>query len=743
MGQTQTICGASSLPKPFAHSAGIALRGVLHTDEAEQAETYMTPAVTNTVDPFADDLDIANILRLIWRGKLWIVLCAFLAATLAFYYATRVAVPMYPATVTLALDRQQQPVLGDIESIFSGGDLTPFTINTEFEILRSRDVVGRLVDEMNLIEDPEFNPYLREPGGIARLRMSLTDWVPGDPPPDERLRSRVIDTMINRIQTNSIRLSLAFTVRITTTDSERSAELANALAEIYIDRQISRKLDDAQRAILFLSQRTTELEASVEDLELDLARRVERSSVIDSQLLQAQNLQLRDLRTRIEDAGVRLATDTSLRSAIQAADDLEALVTRLEVSRDTRFSGIIQRYRAGRLSEDATLLALQGVGDDMEDDIARTQSQLATLEASAEALASQLAVQANELIEITQLEREVEASQLLYQTFLTRLQEASIQQGLESADTTIISEAVPRGASSPRVLFLIVMCFVLGALTGTAIVLLREWRFAGFRTSDEVRQHTGVSVFGSLPAMAVRGRKQVLKLLKSNPNSVFAEAVRNLRTSILMLNPDAEPKVILVTSSIPGEGKTTISISLARYLGSLEGRRVLLLEADIRRQTLRAYVDDTTPRGVKLLDVLLGKATLDGTDLMDPDLGVEVLMGSGGDINAADLFESRRFGDLITRLRETYDHIVIDSPPVLAVPDARVLSRYADATIFAVRWGHTSRTQVRQGLGMLESVGHAASGTVLTQVDQRKMKSYGYAGQYGYEGNSSGYYTQD
>lgn len=703
----------------------------------------MTRAVKDTAHQITEEIDVISILRVMWRGKLWVMLFAAFGVFAAFYYGTRVAVPMYPATVTLALDRQQQQVIGDIESIFGGGDVSPFTINTEFEILRSRNVIGRLVDEMNLIEDPEFNPYLREPGGIARLRMSLTDWVPGPPPADVRLRNRVIDIVTGRLNITSIRQSLAFTVRITTMDAQKSADLVNALAEIYIDNQIRRKLDEAQRAILFLSERTTELEASVEAIEQDLARRVESSSVIDGQLLQAQNLQLRDLRIRVEDAQVRLATDRSLQAAIGEAEDLEALVTLLETSRDTRFSGIIQRYRSGRLSDEAALLALQSISEDMDDDIRRTQTQLASLQDSSEALTSQLSVQSDELIEITQLEREVQASRLLYETFLTRLQEASIQQGLETADSTIISQAVPRGASSPQVFRMILIACVFGGVFGTGMVLIREWRFAGFRTSDEVRDITGINVLGSLPAMALRGRKQVLQMLKDKPNSVFAEAVRNLRTSILMLDADKEPQVILVTSSIPGEGKTTLSLSLARYLGSLEGRRVLLLEADIRRQTLRAYIDEGRPAGVKLLDVLLGKAKLDGADLMDPDLGVEVLMGSGGEFNAADLFESRRFNDLITRLRETYDHIVIDSPPVLAVPDARVLSRYADATIFAVRWGHTSRTQVRQGLDMLRSVGREVDGTVLTQVDHRKMKSYGYGGQYGYDGYSSGYYAKD
>lgn len=703
----------------------------------------MTTAANATSSPSTDEIDLFALLGVLWRGKLWIMLFAVIGIALAVFYAARVATPMYPARVTLALDaQQQQSVLGDIESIFGGGGTDPVAINTEFEILRSRELIGRLVDEMNLTQDPEFNRSLAAPGLIARLRMRFSDWEP-TVREGERLRNGIIDRLIARLSITSIRASLAFNIELETTDPLKSAEIVNTLAEIYIDSQIRRKLDDATRAIEFLSERTTALEARLEGLEQDLARRMEASNVIDAEVLQVQNLQLRDLRTRVEDAQVRLAQDRALRIAIDGAADFEALVTLLEASGDRRFDGIIQRFRAGRLGEEATQVALTGIAEDMDEDIRRVQTQLVTLQGSAEDLTAQISIQSNELIEMQQLEREVEASRLLYQTFLTRLQEASIQQGLETADSSVLSLAVPRGKSSPRTVRLMAMAMIFGGIVGAMIALVREWRFAGFRTTDEVRDMTGMSVLGNLPSMAVRGRKEVLQSLKDKPNSVFAEAVRNLRTSILMVNPDAEPKVILVTSSIPGEGKTTMSLSLARYMGTLEGRRVLLLEADIRRQTLSAYVEEGRPAGVKLMDVLLGKKNIDDLDLVDPDLGVEVLMGSGGDFNAADLFESRRFGDLITRLRERYDHIIIDSPPVLAVPDARVLTRYADATVFAIRWGHTTRTQVRQGLEMLRSVGHPADGAVLTQVDQRKMKSYGYGGQYGYDGYSSGYYAKD
>jgi capsular exopolysaccharide synthesis family protein len=216
--------------------------------------------------------------------------------------------------------------------------------------------------------------------------------------------------------------------------------------------------------------------------------------------------------------------------------------------------------------------------------------------------------------------------------------------------------------------------------------------------------------------------------------------VRNLRTSILMSNIDRPPQVMLVTSSVPGEGKTTTAIALARNLTAMEGKRVLLVEADMRRKSLRSYVENDTI--ISLIDVLMGQVDINHVDLWNDDLGVNVLAGSDAQMNATDLFASNKFGDLMAMLRRDYDHIVIDTPPVLAVPDARVIATHADAVIYAVHWSRTTRMQVRQGLEMLESIGISLTGTVLTQVDTKKMKSYGYGGQYGYDGYASKYYSE-
>ncbi|MEX3015575.1 GumC family protein [Gymnodinialimonas hymeniacidonis] len=687
------------------------------------------------------EIDLFALVRTLWRGKYWIALFSILSMLVFGFYTMRFVAPMYPARASVVLEVQDQQVISDIESVFAGAGTDLSAINTEIEVFRSRELIGRLVDDLDLVNHPEFGNTDGR-GVVSFVRTLISDW---EPPTieGEELRNLVMDRLINRLAITNIRQSFVFNISIETRNPEDSARIVNRLAELYVENQIQRKLDEQTRAIEFLSLRTSELEANLEQLEQGLAQRMEQSDVIDGDVLQAQNLQLRDTRDRIAETEARLTQATALSDALAAAEGAEALIAVAENSGDTRFNAIVQRFQDGRLGAAATEIALREVQDDISADLRRLEAQLTSLRRSETELTNQFNNQSEELIELQQLEREANTARLLYETFLTRLQEASVQRGLETADSRILSEAIPRPASSPRIMITLALAAILGAMAGAALVLIREWRFAGFRTTDEMRQTLPVSVLGSLPAMTSSKRIEVLNHLREKPNSVFAEAVRNLRTSILMSNLDRAPQVILLTSSVPGEGKTTLSIALSRYLRALEGKRVLLVEADIRRQTLRAYVGEGHQAGVQLIDVVLGRVALENANLMDDELGVEVLMGSGGDFNAADLFESRRFQDLITKLREHYDHIIIDSPPVLAVPDARVLSRYADVSVFAVRWSHTTRTQVRQGLEMLNSVGHPADGVVLTQVDQRKMKGYGYAGQYGYDGYASGYYAKD
>jgi len=688
-----------------------------------------------------DEIDLFHLAGVLWRGRWVIALFVIVAVALGGYYAYRVAVPLYPARVTVALLGQQQQVISDIESVIAGGGTDVTAINTEFEVIRSRNLIGRLVDALDLVNDPEFNGALRPPTPRQALINQVLGREPGPLPPPEVTRRRVIDALVGRISVTSVRQSLAFNIAIETTDPVKSTEIVNTLAELYVDDQIQQKLESTASAIEFLSRRTSELQANVENLEQQLAETTEQSNVITADLLQARNLQLSDLRERIGALERQNASDETMADLLRLDQTQEALLAALATVDDARGRAILQQYNSNTLTEAALRNEVGELIAELQQGIDRNTVQISALQVSESELSDRIRAQSGTLINLQQLEREVQAARLLYETFLTRLQEASVQQGLETANARILSEAVPRGATSPQRSRILLLSAILGALLAAGLVLLREWKFAGFRTSDDLRRETAKRVFGSIPVVANNDRRKVLQHMKENPSSVFGEAVRNLRTSVLMASIDKEPKVILVTSAIPNEGKTTLAIALTRYLSVMEGKRTLLVEADIRRKTLRAYVDEEPE--VALVDLLLGKHDTTKTNLYNEELGVEVISGSdGGGTNAADLFASKRFREFIEIIRGEFDYIVIDSPPVLAVPDARVLASHADSIVFAVKWSTTTKTQVRQGIDMLESVGANVTGLVLTQVDQRKMKTYGYGGQYGYDGYAAGYYSK-
>jgi len=344
------------------------------------------------------------------------------------------------------------------------------------------------------------------------------------------------------------------------------------------------------------------------------------------------------------------------------------------------------------------------------------------------------------LIQLQQLTREAEAIRLLYEYFLTRLKETSAQQGIQQADSRILSNAVvPNIPASPRKSLILAMSGILGLMIGVGLVLLREARNSGFRTARDLEVHTGYTVMGQIPMIPARTRKKILKYLHSKPTSAAAESVRNLRTSVLLSNVDNPPKVILSTSSVPGEGKTTNSLALAHNLVGL-GKSVLLIEGDIRRRTFSEYFDDLPEKG--LVAALAGDQTLQESLHYSVELGADILIGEKTSVNAADLFSSDKFKALIKTVRAQYDVVIIDSPPVLVVPDARILAQVSDAVLFSVHWDKTTRHQVDEALRLFHNSNQRITGLVLSQINAKQMKKYGYGGRYGaYSGYGSKYYN--
>uniref|UniRef100_UPI003512D490 GumC family protein n=1 Tax=Hyphomonas atlantica TaxID=1280948 RepID=UPI003512D490 len=641
----------------------------------------------------ADSIDLSALLRSAWRGKFIILLSTLAALSLGWYYANNVATPKYRSTAVVMLNTREEQVV-DLGNVMGGLGSDRPVVNTEVELLKSRNLLGKVVDELHLVSDPEFNGVLRPPSQIDLIKGQVIEWITGRspasaaPPSPGVQRDITIDALLRSLTVANLPDSLVFKVTIETTAATKSAEIANALVELHILNQLEVKFEATEQATTWLTERVTGLQIALEEAEEKVNDFRASSSLISPEALRNLEVQLNDLRERITNTqGTLNATESLLADMREAQTPAE----KAAVSKDMQLQRLLLRIDTPSATE-AFDLRFEEVLSRSETEVTRMRGQLETLRNSRSVLETQIEQQSQDLITLQQLSREAEASRLLYEYFLARLKETSAQKGVQQADSRVISSAVvPREASAPRKSLIQGFAGIIGFALGIAIVLVREMNSRTFRRAEEIESMTDTNVIGQIPNIPARRRQDALAYIKKRPASAVAEAVRNLRTSIMLSNVDNPPKVIMICSSLPGEGKTTVAFSLALNFSSM-GKKVLLVEGDIRRLVFRQYLKSDQKHGI--VSILSGNKTIDEVIIKDEFLGSDVLLGDKGGSNAADIFSSERFGRLISDLREQYDVILIDTPPVLIVPDARVICQHVDSTVFVVRWDVTDRNQV-------------------------------------------------
>ncbi|SLN74421.1 Tyrosine-protein kinase ptk [Falsiruegeria litorea R37] len=702
------------------------------------------PTSGQTGAPQHDDIfDIFNLFGVLWRSKWLILFFVVLFGAAGWFYANKVATSLYTSTTRLAFQVRSQQVV-DVESVLSGVSTEQPAINTELGVIRSRRVIGLLVDELELTEDVEFNGLGKAPlFSKFGIRNMITEWFTGEEvtptrPDEETLRLRTTLNVQRKIQVRPIRNTYLFEILVTTQNRRKSALLADTLANLYINDQVTVKFEATRHAVNWLTEQIADLEQQIDAIEDQIETLRTTTDLVSPEAAEVLNLRAKGIQNRL----------TSERAALDAKKEhLEALVALSQKGDPAAITEglddpITARLSQRDLSDPSTAQAivnrLQTLTEKARNDVQRIESQVEALEESSNRLSQQVANQTESLNALNRLQRDREATNVLHETFLVRLKETSIQIGLQQPDSRVLSEAAPGTPVAPRRLRIQVGMAFLGFAIGAAIALLREIRHTGFRNAKSLERKTGISVIGQVPKIPISRRDGLLQYFTERPTSAAAEAIRNLRTSLLLSNIDNPPKVIMSTSSVPGEGKTTQAICLAQNLRGL-GKSVLLVEGDIRRRTLAKYFN-TAPKG-SLLRVLNSEITLQDAVEKDPETGINVLMSERSNANAADIFSSQRFQQFLENARQTFDFVIIDTPPVLIVPDARIIGRQVDTTIYSVKWDATGEEQVREGLNQLLSVDCNISGLVLSQIDAAGMKSYGYGNQYGaYSSYGKSYY---
>ncbi|KEP68719.1 chain-length determining protein [Thioclava dalianensis] len=674
-----------------------------------------------------DVIDFSRLAHVViagWRVILGVLLVCLLAGAL---YVGWLACPIYTAVASVVLDTREAQIV-DLDGMMSGLRGDSDTLNTEVQVLRSRELAGTVVEALDLQADPEFNAALRAPSVFARIKQLV--WGKPPPAPPAQIRAMVESALLDRMSVRAVPSSYVIDISVRSESAAKAAQIANEVAQRYIFNQIDLKFRATEQATTWLAQRVSALKSDLARDEAAVKRFTAQTTLVSVEGLQSLEIQLKDIRARIVQSRAAVAAAKAQLARLSSA-------TRIEERR-----ALAEDAELSNLSGDAAAFARRyaQVVTRARQEVARLEGQLGALERSEAQFDAQIARQSDDMIALQELSREAEASRTLYAYFLSRLKETSAQQGIHQADSRILSRAiVPLAPSTPRVGLILGLAAVLGVLAGVALVLIREATARGFWTAQDLEAETGIAVLGQIPVIAGRTRRAVLDYLASHPSSAPMEAIRNLRTSVLMSDAETKPQVILSTSALPEEGKTTNSLGLAMNLAGL-GKSVLLIEGDIRRNMLGAYFPDAVG-ACGLVSVLKGVAEIEDCLIRDPDLGISALMGESAPVNAADLFMSEAFHAFMAQMRARFDYIVIDTPPVLVVPDARIIARHADAVLFSVRWHATGKAQVQQALQLFEAVHRPVTGLILSRIDPRRMRRRGYgAALGGYGAYGANYY---
>lgn len=743
---------------------------VTHTKSDPRVVDYPTEVINFSQYSYksgdSETVDVRVIFNTIWRGRWTILFIAAIFAIIALLLASRTeAVYKASATVMFGIERAN---ITDLQQLLSVNDFDENELENQIQVLRSKSLIARVVEDLGLQNDPEFNPALAEMaskaaedstegGGALDLVMGQirpflaflgmeTDT--GEEPAaasDSDHRSMMIAVRELRDNLNLLPVSNSSVIEISYTSHspELSANIVNAVAEQYIVDQLQVKLETTNAATEWLTTRVEELrervqtsEEAIETARTQLSTDAGQGLEITQQQLAAINAALSSARGETASAEARYLR---LSEALEAGRDLSSESEAIRQYRDEEGNLLTRR---NTLSDNHPAIPqintqLEAIRSRIQEEAARVvasadvefrtaQTQVEELEQAVRDLESKALLQSRDDIRIRQLEREAQANRLLYENLLVRLNETSEQEDLQSADVRILSAAeIPFEPEPRKTIPITIMAGILGGFLGIGIVALRDNLNNTFRTPRQIEELTGERVLATLPVLRSKIRnRDLVRYLLSKPTSSLAEAVRNLRTSILRPNAQKPPKVVMFTSSIPGEGKSTTSM-LTAITSRQMGKSTIIVDCDLRLSTIDQFLD-TRDDKPGILSVLNGSATLEDALYEDPATGLHALMVRRGernlktDKNAADTLSSQKFAELIRYLSEVYDVVILDTPPVLVVTDARIIAGLADTVIYVVRWNKTPRDAVAEGFKELASVDAPVAGAVLSMVNERR-----------------------
>ncbi len=719
----------------------------------------------------AADFDLRALFRVFLARRWTIIGTVVVSTTLALLVLLQMT-PIYSASTLIMVGQRENKVL-DPEAFVAGLTTDTATIENQIQILRSWSLAERVVTKLNLARDPEFSTGRAQRSWLAYLNP-LTWFVSDDEklPPGAAQAAKTVDpTLLKRFASKMTVAaqgrSSVIKVSFDSPDREKAALIANAIADQYIVDQLETKFEAAKRATDWLNERLGQLaeqvrasESAVEQYkaEHDISDgkdgntlATEQLSEINGQIVLARsNLAEQEAKFKQVNAlyksggGVDSIAAVINSPLISALRGQQAEILRKEAELATKYGDRHPQMIALR-DEKKNLDAkideeVKRIIRNLSNEASVARARLNSLESSLHEIQGTATVQGKASIQLRALEREAQSNRTLYETFQNRFKAAEDKEQIQAPDARPIQKAsVPGEPSFPNKPLIMGVTLFGSGVFGMLLALMMERLDNGFRTGIEVERLLRTPNLGVVPL--VKGAKHIADRIIQKPLSAFSESVRSVHAGLQLSNVDRPPKVVVVTSSVPNEGKTSIAVSLGR-LAAKGGSRVILIDGDLRHPSVGAEFSPRKPEA-GLVEVLAGKRDLAAVLHRDPISPLEFVPVAAPPSSPADLISSLAMKNLIDVLRQHYDLIILDAAPVLPVSDTRLLARLADKVVYVIHWDSTPREAVLYGVKLLRESNADIAGTVLNQADLRRHAIYGYGyASYGYGANYAKYYSE-
>ncbi len=678
-----------------------------------------------------------------FKRRKWILAGIMLACAITALVLTLLMTPVFTATARIEISRNQENVTNvqGVEAEEVGQSLEFY--QTQYSLLETRSLAARVARSLNLPADPLFR---------LAYRLDDADSLAQIPVESDPALDQAVKILLRDIEISPIRGSALVDVSYTSPNPALSARIANAWAQQYSEATLDRRFASTSDARSFLEEQLATLRDRLEQSERDLV-----NYAADKRIIALSTSEASDGATRTEQT--------------LASSDLEGLATQLVAATADRIAAQ-SAWRSGSGASDATLangavnalrqqraivasdyarmlqqfepaypaaLALKSQVDSLDQAIRAEEARATTaverrfrqaasreaeLRARVEGLKSQLIGQRRDSIQYAIYQREVDTNRELYDALLQRFKEIGVA-GVGSNNIAVVDQALrPTGPSSPNLVLNMLLALLAGGLVCVATVVAFEMMDQSIRDPQDVPGQLGLALLGSIP----RAREGSFQELVRDRKSEAAEAYLSVKTSLNFLTEHGVPRSLMLTSTGPNEGKSVSSLALADILAR-GGRKVVLIDADMRNPSALGLLDLKADAG--LSNYLSGQDEAARLILPTgtPDFNV---IGAGPQPpNAAELLAGPRFAQLVALLLEHYDHVLVDSPPVLGLADAPLLSASVEGVVLAIEANRYKLRAVANAVGRLRSANARMLGAIVTKVDQRNS-AYGYGYGYGY-----------